>query len=160
MAFVPLLVGAQIFLCGGAGEWLYRSVLGVAPTSHGWNSIAVRPQVSATGPTTTNGSVHTIRGTVSVAWSTSAPGYTSATVAIGQLDVTIPAGTTAIVEMPVPDSTACTVNEGGKAVWSQGKFVKGVAGVNDASSRNYIGTSGDTLVFDVSSGSFSFRLKL
>ena len=100
------------------------------------------------------------RGKVSVAWSTAASGDASTTVAIGQLDVTIPAGTSGTVEIPVPDSNACTVDEGGKEVWSKGKFVKGVVGVNAATSRDYIGTGGETLVFDVSSGSFSFRLKM
>ena len=68
------------------------------------------------------------RGKVSVAWSTAASGDASTTVAIGQLDVTIPAGTSGTVEIPVPDSNACTVDEGGKDVWSKGKFVKGVVG--------------------------------
>ena len=55
-------------LCGGAGEWMYRSVLGVAPASIGWKTIAIRPQLSTKGPAAVNGSVHTIRGAVSVAW--------------------------------------------------------------------------------------------
>ena len=58
----------HIFLCGGAGEWLYRSVLGVEPAAPGWKKVAVRPLIIAGGPASASGHVLTVRGKVSVQW--------------------------------------------------------------------------------------------
>jgi hypothetical protein len=149
----------HIFLCGGAGEWMYRSVLGVAPTQHGWKTMAIHPQLSATGPTVTNGSVHTIRGKVEVAWVAAARGSGGSTAAAGapaglaRLDITIPAGSTATVAIPVANSTRVTISEGGAAVWAGGTFHRGVAGISAGEAQ---GESGVTL--QVSSGSYKFKV--
>jgi hypothetical protein len=60
---------ASIFLCGGVGEWIHRSLGGIAPATAGYATVTIAPQVSKTnGPSAVNASVDTVRGTVKSAW--------------------------------------------------------------------------------------------
>merc|ERR1712054_716774 len=36
----------HIFLCGGVGEWIYRSLGGIAPATPGYATVAIAPQIS------------------------------------------------------------------------------------------------------------------
>lgn len=132
---------------------MYRSVLGVAPASIGWKKITIRPQLSTKGPSAVNGSVHTIRGAVSVAWAAMAVSGSASSepVGLGQLDVVIPAGSAATVELPVFDAEGVTINEGGVAVWKSAKFVPGVKGIVSGEAS---GASAVTL--QVQSGAYKF----
>jgi alpha-L-rhamnosidase len=68
------------------------------------------------------------------------------------MDVTIPANTTAKVSVPTMGLGNVGVTESGKAVWKDGSYVGGVAGISAGS-----GTA-DYVTFDAGSGSYSFHL--
>jgi hypothetical protein len=60
---------ADIFLCGGVGDWMYRSLAGIAPASAGYGTVTIAPKVSKTlDPAAVNASVATVRGVVSSSW--------------------------------------------------------------------------------------------
>lgn len=59
----------HIFLCGGVGEWMYRSLGGISPAGPGYSRVSISPEVSRTeGPSGVNATVSTIRGVVSSHW--------------------------------------------------------------------------------------------
>ena len=59
----------HIFLCGGIGEWMYKSLAGIVATSAGYATVDVAPKISPTlGPSGVNASVSTIRGVVKSSW--------------------------------------------------------------------------------------------
>jgi uncharacterized protein YraI len=139
---------------------MYRSVLGVAPASIGWKTIAIRPQLSTKGPAAVNGSVHTIRGAVSVAWAmmaaaaASGSGASAGPAGLAQLDVVIPAGSAATLELPVSDCEGVTISEGGVAVWKGGGFVPGVEGVVSGKA-----SSASAVTLQLQSGAYKLRIK-
>ena len=142
----------HIFLCGGAGEWMYRSVLGIEPASAGWKKITVKPLILADGPASATGSMATILGKVSVAWMRAdSTGQLAAAPAASKLEVTIPAGATATVTIPCAESGQTTITESGKTVWANGKFVDGVKGVSEPKEQVL-----DGVTFEVESGSYTF----
>ena len=70
------------------------------------------------------------------------------------LKVTIPVGSDARVMVPRPEELGdITVEESGKTVWENGKYVPGVAGIIGAAKED----SG--IAFDVGSGEYSFKLR-
>jgi len=143
----------HIFLCGGAGEWMYRSVLGIEPAAPGWKKVTVQPLILADGPASATGTMATIVGEVAVAWTradASGRGVASSPAA-AKLEVTIPAGATAIVTVPVAESTTTTITESGKTVWAQGKFVSGATGVTESKEQVL-----NAVTFEVESGSYAF----
>ena len=59
----------HVFLCGGVGEWLYKSLAGITPLEPGYDVVGVKPRVSATlGPSSCNASVTTVRGVIKSSW--------------------------------------------------------------------------------------------
>ena len=68
------------------------------------------------------------------------------------LDVTIPTGARAKVNVPTMGLKNVGVAEGGKTVWKNGAYVAGVAGISGASQ------SADCVAFDIGSGSYCFKL--
>jgi hypothetical protein len=90
--------------------------------------------------------VKTIRGTVESSWSRDPQGVT--------LKVRVPIGADAHVLVPRPqEMTGVTVEESGKAVWANGQYVPGVAGITGGTKED------DGIVFELGSGEYSFRLK-
>ena len=59
---VSLTRKASPLQCGGAGEWMYRSVLGIEPAKPGWKVITVNPLIIHDGPASATGSMATILG--------------------------------------------------------------------------------------------------
>ena len=59
----------HIFLCGGVGEWMYRTLGGIKPTSAGYATVRIAPTISPTAdPSSANVSVTTVRGVVTSIW--------------------------------------------------------------------------------------------
>ena len=59
----------HIFLCGGLGEWLHRSLGGISPLSDGYAQVKIAPHISrSVGPSAANASVMTIRGRITASW--------------------------------------------------------------------------------------------
>lgn len=136
---------------------MYRSVLGVAPASIGWKTLTISPQLSTEGPSAVNGTVHTIRGAVSVAWAMMAASSSGASqhVGLSQLDVVIPAGTTATLKLPVAGHEDMTISEGGSTVWKGGKFVPGVEGVISGEA-----SAAFAVTLQVQSGAYKFGVSV
>ena len=123
------------YAIGAVGEWMYRVILGINNDDHhaAYEHFIVRPYPGG-GLKWAKGSYNSIRGKIEVSWS----------VADGKvkLDVTIPANTTAAIYVPAKD--AASVMENAKpAVKANGvKFLR---------------MEGESAVFDVDSGKYSFK---
>jgi len=139
----------HIFLCGGLGEWLYRSVGGIAPAAPGFTRATIFPDIDATsGLTATNASVLTPGGRISVALQLGT-GAISRTVAIS-----LPAGVDgATVKFRGPQDLYLAEN--GTTIWSGGTFFKGTPGVVGAS---WSADHGGMLEVEVLSGSYALVL--
>ena len=150
---VSLTRKASPLQCGGAGEWMYRSVLGIEPAKPGWKVITVNPLIVHEGPASATGFMATILGNVSVSWTRaeSEDQDNAAPAAAAKLSVTIPAGARAQVTVPVADPGTTTITESGQKVWAAGKFVAGVKGVTESVEQVLNGVT-----FDVVSGSYDF----
>lgn len=100
----------HIFLCGGVGEWLYRSLGGISPAAAGYAAVRIRPEISErAGPTGVNMSVATVRGTVVSRWTRLEPGPGGTGAAL-RLSATIPVGIAAAhFELPLLHTTAAAV---------------------------------------------------
>eukprot|EP01052_Picozoa_sp_SAG31_P001943 SAG31_NODE_65_length_28565_cov_8.402914_24_plen_486_part_00 len=59
----------HIFLCGGAGGWLYEYMAGIIPTSSGYATVDIKPHISKSlGPASVNAVVRTVRGSITSNW--------------------------------------------------------------------------------------------
>jgi hypothetical protein len=104
---------------------LSQYIAGVSPTAPGWSSYSVMPQMSQ--PTAISAVVPSIKGNIAVSDSLSSSQFI--------MNLSSPSGTKAMVGIPKKRAwQLVTVN--GQAVWSQGKFCSGVAGVSEAGEDN------------------------
>jgi len=69
------------------------------------------------------------------------------------LEVTIPVGSEAKVGVPNMGLQDVTVEEGGKAVWRNGSYVPGAAGITGGSE------TAEYVTFDTCSGTYGFILR-
>lgn len=118
---------------GAVGEWMYRTMAGVSALEPGYSKVLVAPQAGA-GVDWVDYSLDTPYGTVASSWRADASGAM-------QLDVTVPANTTA--EIRIPTSSRWAVTEGGAPAES-------VLGIEFASFANGVA------VFTVGSGEYAF----
>lgn len=57
------------WLCGGIGEWMYKYLAGIQPSSPGFATVTIAPVISRTiGPSSVNATMQTIRGPVHSSW--------------------------------------------------------------------------------------------
>jgi alpha-L-rhamnosidase len=134
---------------GSVGAWFYQALAGIigGADGPGYRQIRIAPQI-ARDLTWASGTVETVRGTVSSAWSHS-PGLIS-------LDVTIPVNSQARIVIPKEEeATELAVREGEQVVWEKGKYVPGVPGVTGASQER-----NGSIVLEVGSGRYSFKLTM
>jgi alpha-L-rhamnosidase len=84
------------YALGAVADWMHRTVAGISPASPGYREILVKPRRGG-GLTSASATHLTPYGTASVAW----------TLTDGRLvvDVTVPTGSTAIVELPDREPT-------------------------------------------------------
>jgi len=88
----------HIFLCGGAGEWMYHSLGGIAPASAGYATVTIAPKISKTlGPSSVAASVQTVRGLVKSNWTRHEKGSRC----FVQLAVSVPVGMHATIDLPL-----------------------------------------------------------
>jgi alpha-L-rhamnosidase len=133
------------FSFGSVGEWIQRFMLGIDtdPSAPGYAHLLVRPH-PGDGLTEARGEYLSIRGPISAGWRAEPDGY--------NFDLTVPANTTATVDLPKTGGSAAEVTEGGKPVWRDGRFASGDAGVSSAQE------AADRIVLEVGSGRYSFRI--
>ena len=118
---------------GAVGEWMNRTMAGVAALEPGYRKVLVAPQAGA-GVDWVEYSLDTPYGTVASSWRADASGAM-------KLDVTVPANTTA--EIRIPTSSRWAVTEGGTPAES-------VRGIEFSSFADGVA------VFTVGSGEYSF----
>ena len=130
---------------GSLGAWFYNALAGISPddAKPGFEHIVIAPQV-VRDLKWAAGSLDTIRGTVASSWSRSDDGL--------RLEVGIPVGSQAEVRIPDLGLSPAILAESGRAIWKDGKFEPGVAGITGARA------SDGTLVVEVGSGHYVFAL--
>ncbi len=114
---------------GSVGSWLYKALAGInlVPGTTGFEKILIQPQM-VRDLTHASGSTTTVRGEVACAWSRTGRGV--------RVAVTIPGGSEAEIVIPKFNLRNIKVTEGGKAVWQDGKFLVGAAGVTGAADKD------------------------
>ncbi|CAN5236969.1 hypothetical protein BH09ACT1_BH09ACT1_26510 [soil metagenome] len=90
---------------GAVGDWMYRNIGGITPTSAGYRTFDIAPSPGG-GLTRATGTLDSGYGTIVSDWTTAGAGFT--------LDATVPVGTTATVKLPGEESSAIT--EGGDSL--------------------------------------------
>ena len=127
---------------GSTEVFFYRDLAGISPTSPGYKTITIAPQIVG-DLTHASGSLKTVRGVVSSSWKKNADGFT--------LEVTIPVNSTAKVRIPTMGLDNIAVTESDATVWKEGKFVKSSPGVTGASQTQ------EYITFNLGSGSYEFN---
>jgi alpha-L-rhamnosidase len=139
-------------MLAGVGRFFYESIAGIQEPPYygigefglGYGHFHIRPH--ALGDLKhAEASIKTVRGIISSRWNKTDASLT--------LEVTIPANATAKVSVPTLGLKEFAITEGGKAIWQNDSYVRGVVGITGAS-RDV-----DWVTFDVGSGSYCFELK-
>ncbi|MEN6310285.1 MAG: family 78 glycoside hydrolase catalytic domain [Acidobacteriota bacterium] len=112
-------------LFGSVGAWLYKALAGItmAPGSVGYEKLVLQPQM-VRDLRYASGSIRTVRGDVACSWSRTEKSV--------RLEVVIPFGSTADIVIPRFNLRNVRVTEGGRALWENGKFAAGAAGIEGA----------------------------
>ena len=124
--------------------FFYRTLAGISPVSPGYKTIAIKPTVVG-GLTHVQAVVKTQHGPVASEWLRNGN-------SLG-LKVTVPANTSAQIDVPKLGVAAVTISEGGTPIWRNAAFKPGVPGITAGQD----GT--DAITFAVGSGSYVFQLE-
>lgn len=127
---------------GCVSGWFYKILAGIQtdPAGVGFEKITVRPHVVG-NITSINAAVKTLRGRIAVNWQKENGKFS--------LKAEIPGNSTAKIYLPKDSS----ISEGGYMVWNKVGFNDGCAGVE------YGEECGESVVFTVGSGAYSFECK-
>jgi alpha-L-rhamnosidase len=125
---------------GSVDAWFYKELAGIQidPEHPGYERVVIKPFIPD-DLTRAAASVDTIRGVVASSWVKDGESLV--------LDVTIPVNSDGLVYVP---SSGGSITEGGKVVWD-GNAMKVAPGIVSASNV------GDSVVFEVGSGTYSFK---
>lgn len=132
-------------------EWICGCLAGITAAKPGFEEITIKPTTStAYVPDSVSYTLETVRGVVISNWTRREDRY--------NLNVTIPANSTAKVYVPTFGLTNVNISEGENLLWNNGE----VAGTTDGISYDGIyGTypsCNNYVVFNVGSGSYSFEV--
>ncbi|MGA2749976.1 MAG: family 78 glycoside hydrolase catalytic domain [Verrucomicrobiota bacterium] len=117
---------------GTCAEWFYRGILGINQLEPGFAEILISPQIGG-GLTWAQGSYQSIHGAIASQWQ-----FTSNTLT---LNVTIPANTSAVIQVPTTNADAITES--------------GVPAA-DSPGVTYAGVSNGAAIYIVGSGKYLF----
>ena len=123
------------FFLGTYDEWFYQNLGGIQNPTEGYKTVTIRPEIYPELKFV-NAGVDTVRGELISSWKVEEDNRLTMT-------VTVPIGTTADILLPVPE---------GHAVQLNGAPLAEQAGVLQ------IGTSGDRILVQVTSGTYQFDL--
>ncbi len=143
----PSMNSHDHIMFGSVGAWFYQALAGINQQegASGYRHLRVQPR-AAHGLQWAGGTVRTIRGTVGSSWAREAGGVT--------MKVTVPVGSDARVMVPRPqEMTGVVVEENGRAVWEDGKYVPGDPGITGAAAEE------DVIAFELGSGEYTFRVR-
>lgn len=133
---------------GTVSEYLYKYLIGIrAPTnqgtSTGYKEIHISPYIPE-DMSWAEGSVETVRGTVSSRWEKSDGSLI--------MNVTIPANTSGKISIPTMGWSDVEIAENGEVIWGNDGMQQNASGVSSGEqNENYI-------TFEVQSGSYEFEL--
>ncbi|MBE6554475.1 MAG: hypothetical protein E7666_09060, partial [Ruminococcaceae bacterium] len=124
---------------GSVAEWIYRSMLGIERDEEapGYKHFFLQPEIGGSF-TYARGSFDTSYGTIAGGWEISEDGLLTYT-------CTVPANTTATLRLPAPASGDVCEGDG---------LAKNAYGVT------YVGIEGESVVYELESGSYSFTLQI
>jgi len=133
-------------------EFFYNDLAGIIGPEYygpqdvkpGFKEIRIKPHVVG-DLTYAKASIKTVRGLIRSGWLKKDNSIT--------LKVTIPVNSDALVSVPKIGLKKVTVTEGGKTVYRNGRFIKGVSGITAAAETD------DYVTFETGSGSYSFDLQ-
>jgi alpha-L-rhamnosidase len=131
---------------GSVGAWLYKALAGInlAPGTTGFEKVLIAPQM-VRDLWHASGSTRTVRGEVACSWS-----RTETSV---RVEVTVPVGAEAEVVIPKLNIRDLKISESGKAVWADGQYLAGAAGIAGAEDKD------GAIRFKTGSGRFVFVLE-
>jgi alpha-L-rhamnosidase len=129
----PAMNSFNHYAYGAVGDWLYRTVAGIDAAAPGYAEITIRPRPGG-GLEWARGSYESVRGRIASSWRYRGDAF--------ELEVEIPASTTAVVHVPTTDASAVTEGDG-------------PAGAAEGVSPD--GTRDGAAVFRVGSGAYRFR---
>lgn len=145
----------HIFLCGGIGHWMWKSLAGIIPAMPGFVNTTVMPRIHATlGPRGVSGDFLSPQGKISSSWRLD-HGVVSFNVS---LPVGVQAATLVVPKPPLPSSddkrkpvARTVVTEHGRVVWDGEKLVGNHPGLES-------GTDGpEGVAFAASNGMYVFE---
>ena len=133
-------------------EFFYTDLAGIVGPQYygpayrpgGFRQIRIRPRVLG-DLKYAKASIRTVRGVISSSWKKNGKSLV--------LDVVLPANSEAEVSVPNIGLKNPTIIEGGKIVWRDGSYVRGVSGITAGRQ------DADYVTFDVGSGRYRFRLQ-
>ena len=141
---MPMLTGVSRFFYDSIAGIQEPDFYGSREFEPGYGVIRIKPHVLG-DLTHASASIKTIRGIVSSGWKKTADSLV--------LNVTIPGNAAGQVSVPALSLKNATITEGGKVVWKDGVYVKGVAGITACKQEAGYYT------FDVGSGGYGFKIE-
>jgi alpha-L-rhamnosidase len=133
----PHMTSFNHYAYGAVGDWMYRTVAGIAAAEPGYRHIRVRPRPGG-GLTWARASLSTVYGLAAVSWRLDGGEFA--------LDLTVPPNTTAEVWLPAADPADVTEGDGKAA------DIEGIR-------PSYAADDGST-VYTVGSGTYHFRCRV
>jgi alpha-L-rhamnosidase len=127
---------------GSIAVFFYKYLAGITPLLPGYKKIMIKPQVVG-DLTSCSASLETVHGEVSSGWEKKDSSLL--------LEAGIPVSCSATVGFPVMGMENVTIEESGRAVWRDGTFVAGAAGIHGAREED------GYVYFNVGSGFYLFQ---
>ena len=130
---------------GSIGAWFYRALAGIniAPDSEAYKKLVIKPQM-VRDLTHASGSLSTINGEVSCAWSKGDRHV--------KLEAVIPVGSEALIYIPVFKLRNLQLTEGGTVVFADSQLKTSLPGIKSIEAK------GGNLIIQVGSGRYAFKL--
>ena len=130
---------------GSIGAWFYRALAGIniAPDSEAYKKLVIKPQM-VRDLTHASGSLSTINGEVSCAWSKGDRHV--------KLEAVIPVGSEALIYIPVFKLRNLQLTEGGTVVFADSQLKTSLPGIKSIEAK------GGNLIIRVGSGRYTFKL--
>ena len=131
---------------GSIDAWFYKTLAGINidPNAPGFERIIIKPHIVG-DLKYVSASINTIRGKVSSSWRKEENSLI--------LEVSLPVNSRGEVHIPDLGLENPIVKEGGKTIWKNGVYMKGVSGIiSGKREKGYI-------IFEVGSGTYSFQIE-
>jgi alpha-L-rhamnosidase len=130
-------------MLGSVDAWYYRTIAGLTCLEPGWKKIRIKPGVFGDLKFATT-TLKTVRGNIHVSWEKKENSF--------EVIAQIPVGSEAEISVPLIWEDG-TVQESGRILWKKGEVKEQFSDVSCSGRKNKY------LVFNISSGFFTFKFK-